>query len=131
MRMGVAVGKLRAATPLQDPEGYPWYKQRTGRAHHGHRSTEAVQRISGGTEHPTPMIGICCASAGLECPLATRLISATQKNPEHYLTVLRSPTKDDQDPDPAAKSNLERFLWNFLALRTSVGPGSSQKSGEA
>ena len=61
--------------------------------------------------------------------MATRLISATQENPEHYLTVLRSPTKDDQDLDPAAKSNLERFLWNFLALRTSVGPGSSQQSG--
>ncbi len=65
----------------------------------------------------------CFGDAGLECPLAKQLISATQATPEHYLTVLRSPTKDDQDPDPAAKSNMERFLWNFLALRTSLGPG--------
>ena len=64
----------------------------------------------------------------MTCPLAKRLISATQQVPEHYLTVLRSPTKDDQDPDPAAKSNMERFLWNFLALRTAIGPGSRNDS---
>ena len=54
---------------------------------------------------------------GLTCPLATALMSAFGPA-ERYVGVLRSPTRDSQDPDPAAKGNLARFLWNHLATMT-------------
>ena len=61
------------------------------------------------------------ADPGLTCPLAARLMTATGPA-EHYIGVLRSPTRDSQDPDPAVKGNLARFLWNFLADRTAEVP---------
>ncbi|KAK9827925.1 hypothetical protein WJX74_009599 [Apatococcus lobatus] len=67
---------------------------------------------------------------GLDCPLARGSSAQPRNSPEHYLTVLRSPSADDQDPDPAAKSNLEQFLWNFLALRSTLGPGSRESSAD-
>lgn len=30
---------------------------------------------------------------------------------------------EPQEPDQAIKSDMARFLWNFLALRTASGPG--------
>ncbi len=54
---------------------------------------------------------------GLTCPLAAALMSTFGPS-ERYIGVLRSPTRDSQDPDPAAKGNLARFLWNHLASMT-------------
>jgi len=51
---------------------------------------------------------------GLLCPLAAGLMSAFGPA-ERYVGVLRSPSRDSQDPDPAVKGNLARFLWNHMA----------------
>jgi hypothetical protein len=37
---------------------------------------------------------------------------------ERYVGVLHSLTSDDQDPDAYVKSNVARFLWDYLANRT-------------
>ena len=54
---------------------------------------------------------------GLTCPLAAGLVSAFGPA-ERYVGVLRSPSRDSQDPDPAVKGNLARFLWNHMASVT-------------
>jgi len=51
---------------------------------------------------------------GLLCPLAGGLMSAFGPA-ERYVGVLRSPSRDSQDPDPAVKGNLAQFLWNHMA----------------
>ena len=51
---------------------------------------------------------------GLTCPLAAGLMSAFGPA-ERYVGVLRSPSRDSQNPDPAVKGNLARFLWNHMA----------------
>ena len=61
---------------------------------------------------------------GLTCPLAAGLMSAFGPA-ERYVGVLRSPSRpgDSQDPDPAVKGNLPRFLWNYMASTAAqVGP---------
>lgn len=57
---------------------------------------------------------------GLACDLVTGLMSvSTSYNPlPHYRHVLRTTTKDPQDPQPYVKHNLDRFLWNYLAQQT-------------
>mmetsp|Transcript_29393 Transcript_29393/g.82895 ORF Transcript_29393/g.82895 Transcript_29393/m.82895 type:complete len:204 (-) Transcript_29393:473-1084(-) len=45
-------------------------------------------------------------------------VSRTFNPLPHYVGPLRQLTADSQDPQPAVKGNLERFLWNFLAERT-------------
>ena len=40
----------------------------------------------------------------------------------HDHDCILSPAVDLQDPSLFLKKDVERFLWNFLALRTSSGP---------
>ena len=62
---------------------------------------------------------------GLLCPLAATLITPTRVTAEHYISDLHSLTADSQDPNPNIKSNVERFVWNFLALRMASGPAKN------
>lgn len=66
---------------------------------------------------------LVAAEPGLSCPLASSLMSGFGPA-EHYISVLRSPTRDSQDPDPAVKGNMARFLWNYLASRTAEVRGT-------
>ena len=83
---------------------------------------------------------------GLACPLAQRLITAVEPGAPHYIGVLHTLTEDSQvwdlvkvtestrdllyvskhmqDPNLLVKSDLARFLFNFLALRLSIGPAN-------
>ncbi|KAK9823947.1 hypothetical protein WJX72_006597 [[Myrmecia] bisecta] len=65
------------------------------------------------------------ADPGLTCPLSLSLILPTRVQAEHYISDMHSLTADSQDPNPNIKSNIERFVWNFLALRTSSGPAKN------
>ena len=60
---------------------------------------------------------LVAGAPGLTCPLAAAVMSAFGPA-ERYIGVLRSPTRNSQDPDPAVKGNLARFLWNHLASMT-------------
>ncbi|CAD7701186.1 unnamed protein product [Ostreobium quekettii] len=67
----------------------------------------------------------------LRCPLAAGLLSLRAQDAtstgqaEHYLGTLPTLSVDPQEQDPSAKSNLERFVYNYLALRTALGgPGA-------
>lgn len=55
---------------------------------------------------------------GLQCDLIRDSISAYGPAAERYISVQQPLTQDSQNPDPNSKSNLERFLLNFLAQRT-------------
>eukprot|EP00884_Botryococcus_braunii_P020474 jgi/Botrbrau1/710/Bobra.160_2s0033.1 len=61
---------------------------------------------------------------GLGCGLARSLTTVLAPSASsHYIGILFSLTEDSQEPDQAIKSDVARFLWNFLALRTAAGPG--------
>ncbi|CAL5224917.1 g7683 [Coccomyxa viridis] len=65
----------------------------------------------------------CLLKSGLTCGLAGSLISPVSRGePAHYISTLYQLGQDSQDPSLVLKKDMERFLWNFLALRTSSGP---------
>lgn len=73
---------------------------------------------------------LLASNMGMTCALARDLITASGAPLQHYIGVLNTLTSDPQDPDPAVKSDLPRFLWNFLANATAVsqGPYSNETS---
>ncbi|DBA90918.1 TPA: hypothetical protein ACH3X1_016125 [Trebouxia sp. C0004] len=57
---------------------------------------------------------------GLQCLMGQRFLgSQNADTAEHYISVLRTLTKDSQEPLAGVKSSLELFIWNFLALSLS------------
>jgi nicastrin len=69
-------------------------------------------------------------SPGLRCPLAQALMTAAGGGRvPHYVGILNTVTADPQDADPAVKSDVERFIWNYLAVATS--PDGGGPGGEA
>lgn len=80
-------------------------------------------------QNMTNMLVDCLVKStpSLHCSLAQQLISLQSQSitstgqAEHYISTLSTLSEDPQDPDPNAKSNLERFIYNFLALESAIG----------
>ena len=69
---------------------------------------ETVEALLDCLVRPEPGLTACNAAAGISVFAPA----------EHYVSVLRTLTADDQDPNPYIKNNVARFLWNFLATAT-------------
>ncbi|KAI8536528.1 hypothetical protein RHMOL_Rhmol10G0264500 [Rhododendron molle] len=63
---------------------------------------------------------------GLSCGLVNHYISPTNTCPSHYVGVLEG--EPSSTPYPGYISDVSRFLWNFLAEKTSI-PSESASSG--
>lgn len=62
---------------------------------------------------------------GLQCPVGQNILGIRNADAvEHYISVLRTLTKDSQEPLAGVKSSVELFIWNFLALSLSRGLAS-------
>ncbi|PRW57704.1 nicastrin isoform X2 isoform A [Chlorella sorokiniana] len=69
------------------------------------------------------------STVGLNCPLAKRLMTPTAGGKvSHYIGILRTLTADPQMPEGNVKSDVERFLWNFLAFATAPTPANTSSS---
>ena len=69
------------------------------------------------TSKPVATTGQC--AAGLQCPLAQQLFAPEPpETVSHYISDLKSLTKDSQEPNSGVKSATERFIWEFLAQAT-------------
>ena len=102
-----------------------------------HRSAAHHHRRCGGGVGPPPCVLSACQLPLPACR-ASDVVTHFLLPPE--LPPLRPPTHhaDPQQPDAAVKSDLERFLWNFLAAATagnfstsSTGSGSTSSSGRS
>ncbi|XP_058187647.1 nicastrin isoform X4 [Rhododendron vialii] len=63
---------------------------------------------------------------GLSCELVNHYISPTNTCPSHYVGVVEG--EPSSTPYPGYISDVSRFLWNFLAEKTSI-PSESASSG--
>ena len=59
---------------------------------------------------------------GFQCPLARRLFSASEKFPSRYVGVI--PGLLDNTQHPLGKSDMQRFVWNFLGNATAEANSS-------
>lgn len=59
---------------------------------------------------------------GLSCELVKRYISPASSCPSHYVGVITG--EPSSNPYPGSVGDVPRFLWNFLADKTSISPGN-------
>jgi len=89
-------------------------------------STTALNTINVNASLVEELMGcLLSCEPGLSCGLVKHYISPTTTCPSHYVGVLEG--EPSSTPYPGSISDISRFLWNFLAEKSSV-PSSENAS---
>lgn len=82
-------------------------------------SSEALSTIKVNASLIEQLIGcLLSCEPGLSCELVQHYISTTTACPSNYVGVILG--EPSSTPYPGAVADISRFLWNFLADKTSV-----------
>lgn len=87
-------------------------------ANNGSRSNTILQSINVNESLVEELVGcLLSCKPGLSCRLVTELITPTQVCANHYVGVILG---DPSSSYPDYVDDMSRFIWNFLAERTSI-----------
>jgi nicastrin len=82
-------------------------------------SSSALTAINANVSLVEELIGcLLDCNPGLSCELVKNYISPSSSCPNHYVGVI--PGEPSSTPYPEYADDVSRFLWNFLADRTSI-----------
>lgn len=92
-------------------------------------SSSALSKIKVNVSLVNQLVGcLLSCDPGLSCELVTKYITPTTSCPSHYVGVILG--EPSSTPYPASIGDVSRFLWNFLADKTSV-PREQQSSSSS